>query len=227
MNTQRQPDGSNPSEDGPPAPATRLRGGLCLFGGAFNPPHRTHRRLAERVATALAVDAVVVLPSGDHPHKTAAGLAPAAHRLAMCQAAFAGLDRLRVDDREMRRDGPCYSIDTVREFRAELGPEPPLYWLIGSDNLPTLPRWHDHHALLAEAIFVTFPRAGHPVHPLMFDGADLTPVERCHLLDHLLDDAPDEVSATAIRTALRDGADQVPGMLTDVAEYIATHALYR
>jgi nicotinate-nucleotide adenylyltransferase len=198
--------------------------GSCLFGGAFDPPHRTHRRLAEAARDRLAVAQVAVLPSGDHPHRR--GLSPAHHRVAMCRLAFAGLPGVVVDDREVRRAGPSYSIDTVREVRAELGPGPPLYWLIGADNLPLLPTWRDHHALLAEVTVVTYPRAGCPVDEALLDGLDLTAAEREHLLAHVLPALGDDVSATAVRAALAKGLP-TPELVPEVAAYARAHRLYR
>ena len=143
----------------------------------------------------------------------------------MCQLAFAGLARVAVDDREMRRAGPCYAIDTVREFRAEVGEDTPLCWLIGADNLPLLPLWHDHHALLADVTVVTYPRAGFATDESVLENLDFTAQERHDLIAHCLEVAADRVSATDIRAGLARGEtpDTLPG---GVADYIAEHDLY-
>lgn len=199
--------------------------GVCLFGGAFDPPHLTHRRLAAEVPAALGVDRFVVLPAGDHPFKGSAGLAPAAHRLAMCELAFAGLAGVSVDDREIRRSGPSYTVDTLRSFRAELPADTRLYWLIGSDNIESLHRWREHHAILELATVVTFPRVGHPVDPAQLESVDLTEDERASLVAHVLDGEPDASSATAVRAALARG-ECPPELPPAVADYIAAHSLY-
>ncbi len=198
-----------------------------MFGGAFDPPHATHRQLASRVRAHLGVSELRVLPAGDHPHKRGASLTPAPHRLAMCEIAFAGLPQVRVDDREMRREGRCYSLDTIREFRSEMGADARLFWLIGSDNLPLLPSWHDHHALLAEATLVTYPRAGHPTTPSILDGLDLTDEEKRSLLVHCLDIPGDDVNATDIRSRIVRGEDCAHLLGIDVARYVEEHGLYR
>ena len=198
---------------------------ICLFGGSFDPPHQTHRRLCETARARLGAD-VVVLPCGDHPHKGGERLAPAAHRVAMCQLAFDGLPGVSIDDRETRRREPSYTLLTLREFRAELGPGARLYWLIGADNLPLLPTWRAHHELLALAQFVTFPRAGHPIDESTLARSDFDASEREGLLAHVLDADPDTVSATEVRARLRAGRS-VEDVAPEVLEYIERHALYR
>ena len=76
-----------------------------MFGGAFDPPHRAHRALAEAALHQLGLDLLLVLPTGLAWHKSR-GLTAAAHRVAMCELAFAGLPHLRIDQREIRREGP-------------------------------------------------------------------------------------------------------------------------
>lgn len=201
--------------------------GLCLFGGSFDPPHATHRRLAETVSARLETARFVVLPCGDHPHKGASSMTTAEHRLAMCRLGFADIPNVVVDDREIRREGPSFSIDTIREFRAELEDDDvPIYWLIGSDNLPLLPTWHEHHALLAEATVLTFPRRGHTIEPGSLDGLDLNDAEKEMLLAHRLVATEDEISATDVRAALQRGEERVRHVAA-VAEYIEEHRLYR
>ena len=218
--TQRTRRGSSPP------------GSVVLFGGTFDPPHRSHRRLAAHVPHALDAD-LFVLPSGDHPHKGTAGTrASNDDRRAMCEAAFGDLARVRVDDRELRRPGKSYSLDTVRSFREELGPDVRIHWLIGSDNLAGLPRWHRYHELLAEAVLVTFPRAGHPVTAATLEALDLEDDERAALLRNVLPFDPDARSATAVRAELADR--RVHGTTTfgiealtfEVARHIAEHDLY-
>ncbi|MCA8942044.1 MAG: nicotinate (nicotinamide) nucleotide adenylyltransferase [Planctomycetes bacterium] len=202
------------------------RATTCLFGGAFDPPHATHRRLVEEVGRRLDVDRTIVLPAGDHPHKGEAQLQPAAHRIAMCELAFAGMPNVTVDARETHRAGKSYTVDTIREFRAELGPAVRLVWLIGSDNLPLLPTWHEHHALLELATVVTFPRAGHPIDPDRLAMLDFTDEERTTLLANCLDAEPDPTSATEVRAALAHG-QRPDGISPAVFDYIERHRLYR
>jgi nicotinate-nucleotide adenylyltransferase len=141
---------------------TRPDSGLAILGGTFDPPHRTHRRIAEAALEQLPVAEVAVLPAGDHPHKGSRRSTAALDRLAMCRLAFARLHRVRVDDREVLRKGVSYTVDTLEALRAE-APDRALYFLIGSDNLPLLPTWKDHHRVLELCTVATFPRQGHPI----------------------------------------------------------------
>lgn len=205
----------------PPTP----RPGLGVLGGTFDPPHRSHVRLARAALAELPIQELLVIPAGDHPHKQGRGTSPASHRLAMCRLAFADLAGARVDDREVRRVGLSFTVDTLAELHLE-HPDRPLYFLIGSDNLSLLPTWRDHHRILAQATIVTYPRAGHPVGPEALAGLDLDDAERAALLAHRLPLPADAVSSTAIRAALARGED-CPDVAPAVAAYAVRHRLYQ
>lgn len=199
--------------------------GLALLGGAFDPPHRTHRRIAEAALAQLPVAQLRVVPAGDHPHKLAAGMAAGHHRLAMCQHNFAGLPGVIVDDREVRRPGRSFTVDTLQELHDQL-PGRPLFFVIGADNLPLLPTWREHHRILQLCTVVTFPRSGHERTPTDLHGLDLTQTEQQALLRHHLAMPADAVSATAIRAALRAGTRDLPELLPTVERYVREHHLY-
>ena len=198
---------------------------LAILGGAFNPPHSTHRRLVRAALEQLPVTQVLVLPSGDHPHKRGTDIAPAADRLAMARLCFADLPAAVVDDRELRRSGPSFTVDTLQEL-ADEATDRQLWFLIGSDNLPLLPTWHQHHRLLALASVATFPRAGYEVAATDLDGLDLTPAQRESLLANRLELEPDAVSATDLRARLRRGQRHLPELEDSVEAYILEHHLY-
>ena len=199
--------------------------GLALFGGAFNPPHRTHRRIAEQALRQLPVRELRVLLVGDHPHKRDGDLASAADRLAMCGLAFAGLSRCVVDDRELRRRGPSFTVDTLQQL-ADEAPRRPLFFVIGADNLPLLPTWRDHHRILRLCTVATFPRVGCPVDDRALRGLDLDDGERRRLLGHVLAMPPDDVNATALRQRLRAGERALPELAPEIEAYVRAHALY-
>ncbi len=207
-----------------PAPGTLP--GLAVLGGTFDPPHTSHVRLAAAALTQLPIDQLLVIPAGDHPHKQDRGVTPAADRQAMCELAFAALPQVTVDAREIRRGGLSFTVDTLEELRRE-HPGRAIYFLIGSDNLPLLPTWYRHHRLLELATIVTYPRAGHPVVATRLDGLDLSPDEKQHLLDHVLQLPADDVNSTALRTRLRTGLRSLPEIDPRVLTYIDQHGLYR
>ena len=176
---------------------------LCLFGGAFNPPHRTHERIICTALAQLPVRRLVVLPSGQHPHKHHAELAPAAARLELCRLAFDAIEGVEVDDWETTQPHPSYSAETLRHYREYVTDGKRPYWIIGSDNLRILPSWHRHHDVLAHAVPVTCPRSGYPIDEESLADLDLTDRERAEILAHVLEMEPDDVSASEIRRDLR------------------------
>ena len=101
-----------------------------VFGGMFDPIHFGHLRAAHELHERLALESVGFFPAGDPPHR-AAPLADARTRLAMLRAAVADDPRFLVDDRELRRPGPSYTILTLEELRAERGAQP-LVLLLGA-----------------------------------------------------------------------------------------------
>src|SRR5436853_590156 len=113
------------------------------FGGSFNPIHNGHLICAQAVAAKEGYESVVLIPSGQPPHKPdASDFASAPDRLAMCRLAAQSVAGLEVDDIEMRRAGPSYTIDTAQELRQRSGSDDKIAWLIGADMLLYLPKWH-------------------------------------------------------------------------------------
>ena len=199
--------------------------GIAVYGGSFNPPHRTHRRICEAALAQLPVDELRLLPAGDHPHKRSERLAPAAHRLAMCQLAFADLPGLVVDDRELRRAGPSFTVTTLEELRREQ-PGRQRWFVLGADNLPLLPSWKDHHRILELARIATFPRLGFAIDASSLEGLDLTTAERANLLAGRLQLEPDAISASDLRARLSRGESSIPELDPRVEGYIRAHGLY-
>jgi nicotinate-nucleotide adenylyltransferase len=105
---------------------------IGVLGGAFDPPHVVHVALAEAACAQLQLDALHVIPTGDAWHKTRT-LTAAEHRIAMTRLAFAHIPQAVVDTREIARSGPTYTVDTLRELRAEY-PDAQLYLIMGADQ---------------------------------------------------------------------------------------------
>jgi len=113
---------------------------IGLFGGTFDPIHYGHLRTAFELLQALKLSQVRFLPTGNPPHRELP-LAPAELRLQMVRAAVAGQPGFVVDDRETRRQGVSYSVDTLTDLRADY-PQHPLCLLLGMDAFLGLPTWH-------------------------------------------------------------------------------------
>ena len=170
---------------------------LC-FGGSFNPIHHGHLICARRAAEALAFSSVTLIPSATPPHKPASTeLAAASHRLQMCRLAIQGHAAFEVDDLEMKRTGPSYTIDTARQLARRGAGR--VSWLIGADMLRSLPTWHEPEALLDEVSFVVLARPG-----WSFDWDSLPPKFR-RLQDRVVTAPLLEFSASDIRQRVRAG----------------------
>lgn len=131
---------------------------LALLGGTFDPVHNGHLRAAWEAAEQLDAE-VRLMPANVPPHR-AQPLAPASGRVAMLYAALGGQSRLTVDERELRRAGPSYSVDTLRELRAEIGSERPLVLIVGTDAFAGLPTWHAWRTLFELAHIAVLERPG-------------------------------------------------------------------
>jgi nicotinate-nucleotide adenylyltransferase len=133
---------------------------LGVFGGAFDPPHLAHVALAQAAVEQLHLDELRIFPTGQAWHKSNVLTAPA-HRLALAKIAFGGLPRTVIDDREMRRPGPTYTIDTLRELKAE-HPAAQLFLVMGEDQAVSLTRWRDWEAIVQLAIVCVAARPDVP-----------------------------------------------------------------
>jgi nicotinate-nucleotide adenylyltransferase len=130
---------------------------LALYGGTFDPVHHGHLILARDAIEFLELDRIVFLPTGISPHKLGAPPTPPEVRRKLLESALEGEPRFELDDRELRREGPSYTIDTVEAITARL-PGATLFYLIGSDNVAKLHTWHRYETLRQLVEFVVFPR---------------------------------------------------------------------
>lgn len=128
-----------------------------LFGGSFDPIHFGHLILAREALETLGLDRVIFIPAAISPHKLDTPPASAKARLEMVQAAIAGESRFEADDCELHREGPSYSVDTVREMQARF-PADTFFYLIGDDSLAKLSTWHEFETLNRLVQFVVLSR---------------------------------------------------------------------
>jgi nicotinate-nucleotide adenylyltransferase len=210
-----------------------------MLGGAFDPVHYGHLRLADDVRRALALAEVRLVPTADPPHR-AAPQATAQQRIAMLEVGVREFPGLVIDTREIDRGGKSYTVDTLAGLRSEL-PDTPLLLLLGADQFRDLASWHRWQALFDLAHLVVVPRPGVAV------DARLPPALTREWHARRIDDArglrsriagsiyvqpvaPQPISSTAIRAALARGeADPVgiAGLLPPaVLAYIETNGLY-
>lgn len=185
---------------------------IGILGGSFDPVHLGHVALAEAARTGLRLDRVLLVVAASQPLKPGGPAAPAEDRYAMARLAARGRPGLEASDLELRRPGPSYTVDTLREVRAGLAPGDVLFLLLGADALADLPRWRESAEIRRLAAVAGWRRPEAPPP----DGADV-----------VLEDEGPGISSTEIRRRAAAGLPLdglVPG---DVAAYIASRGLYR
>jgi nicotinate-nucleotide adenylyltransferase len=132
---------------------------IAIYGGTFDPIHHAHLILARQAIEALGLVKVILVPAAISPLKEAAPVASGEVRLAMLQVAIKGEPEFEVDECELRRPPPSYTIDTVEEIRRREC-DASIFCLIGEDNVEQLPRWHRFGELEKMVRFVVLDRSG-------------------------------------------------------------------
>ena len=134
---------------------------IGLFGGSFDPAHIGHLLVAQSACEEFKLDRLFFIPAAQSPLKPEQIPAPAEVRLRMLRLALAGETKCEVDDQEIRRGGPSYTIDSARTYRQRY-PKATLFYIIGADHLPLLPKWRAADELAALVEFLVVPRPGDP-----------------------------------------------------------------
>jgi nicotinate-nucleotide adenylyltransferase len=183
-----------------------------ILGGTFDPIHIAHLHAGETALHGAALDRVLFMPAGDPWQKGDRSLTPAARRLEMTRLAIEGVDRFEVDERETRRDGPTYTIDTLHSFP----PEEELFLILGADAALGLPTWHEWEAVLERAGILVVPRPG----------ADPGLVAETVPSATMLDMAALDLSSTMIRAMAAEGRPFRFLLPPRVHEYIESTGLY-
>lgn len=195
---------------------------IGLLGGSFDPIHNAHLQLAHSACTELALDAVWFIPAGQ-PWQREPLAASAQQRWEMVNLAIAGLPGLRACDIEIRREGPSYTIDTVRALRTA-HPDTAFTFILGADQLRNLPTWNDWREIVALVDLAAARRPGYD---------DSAPPELLAALAahghrlHRLAMPEIDLSATRVRERIARGLPLDALVPAAVAHYIARHRLYQ
>jgi nicotinate-nucleotide adenylyltransferase len=136
---------------------------LGLIGGTFDPPHYGHLLAAQEAAVLLGLERVLFLPARQNPLKEGEPITPAEDRCAMVERAIAGNPLFELSRLDLDRPPPSYTADLLRTLKAQT-PDDELYFLVGADILPELPRWHrtDEILRLARLVVVNRPDSPQP-----------------------------------------------------------------
>jgi nicotinate-nucleotide adenylyltransferase len=212
---------------------------IGILGGTFDPVHYGHLRLAEEMLEQANLSQIRFIPAGTPPHRAAPQVS-AQHRSRMVRLAIAGQPAFVLDEREVNRTAPCYTVDTLRELRAELGASQPLCLLMGGDAFLQLHTWHEWEQLFELAHIVVGYRPGYTLEERIHSAMPplqrhyqqrLCPVEAlsqqpCGGITELA--IPKlEISATDIRRRAAEGRT-IRYLLPDaVADYIHQLHLYQ
>lgn len=188
---------------------------IGVYGGTFDPIHRTHIEIARAAMRHARLDRVIFVVAARPPHKRHEVFADAEDRFAMVRAALAGDPCFEASRIELDREGPSYTVDTLRALRAAR-PGAALFLIVGQDALLDLPKWRDPEAVLSAARLLVVPRpdASAPDPGILRGRYEFIPFP----------ESPD--SSTEIRARLQAGAppgDEVPG---PVADLIRARGLY-
>lgn len=193
---------------------------IGIYGGAFNPVHKGHLKLAEEVKTKANLDNIIIMPSGVSPHKSSNSLVESAHRLEMCSLAFEGEDYI-ISDLEIRREGKSYTVDTVTELK-KIYPDDELYLIMGSDMLLCFHKWYRYEDILSMVTICATTRQGDiSLDELKAYSRDVLGKETL-----IIDFEPFECSSTKVRDALASGDDATNLLPEKVHSYIIEKGLY-
>ena len=189
---------------------------IGLFGGSFDPVHNAHLALARHALDELALDALCWVPTGQPWQKTRV-MTPAVHREAMLRLAIGNDPHSRLERCELERDGPSYTLDTVRELQAANG-DARWFLIIGQDQFAGLHTWRGFEELLPRVTLAVAMRPGAPASA----DARVLAAPRCELRMPAM-----AISSTDIRGRIAAGLDVSALVPPAVAQYIHQHHLYR
>jgi nicotinate-nucleotide adenylyltransferase len=187
---------------------------LGLFGGSFDPVHLGHLLVAQAAREELGLTRLFFIPAAQSPFKPEQPPTAPVDRLRLLRLALVGKDWCTLDEQEIQRGGVSYTIDTLRDYCRRF-PAAQLYYLIGADHVPQLPKWREAEELARLAQFVALPRPGQAQAPFPAPFRGRT-----------LKGFPLGISSSEIRGRVKAGLSiehLVPG---PVAEAVSNYGLY-
>ena len=190
---------------------------IGILGGAFDPPHNAHVAMAKAAIEQFQLDKLLVIPTGNAWHKPR-NLSSGDHRLAMAELAFSPLSQAHVDDMELRRGGPSYTIDTLKVLEEQF-PGAQFFLFIGEDQGKALATWQKIGEIAQRAIICVAERQTSELTEPVAASHDI-PTQPLKLpnLPH---------SATQVRARVAQGQPIDALVSSTVALYIQSHHLYQ
>lgn len=207
---------------------------IGIFGGTFNPIHIGHLRMALELKQQLGLDEMRLVPCHQPPHRNAPQVS-SAQRAEMLRIALQDCPELQLDERELQRDKPSYTYDTLMELRTELGREVSLVLCMGEDAFAGLPNWYCWQELIRLAHLVVIARPGWTIPD---SGAVRDLLNKHKRERNALGDEPAgsivlqsprllPISATEIRQQIQAGESPQFLVPDAVWNYMRKHSLYK
>jgi nicotinate-nucleotide adenylyltransferase len=195
---------------------------LGILGGTFNPPHIGHLICAQEALVQLKLETVVWIPAGVPPHREVEDDPGAEARFEMCELAVSPDERFTLSRIEVDREGPSYTVDTLRSMRADAADDDELFLILGGDQASSLRAWHEPEEVLSLATIAVVERTGFARPAIGVQLSGLRGAERLVFFDMPRVD----VSSSMVRRRARQGKP-IRYLVTDaVAHYIGAQSLY-
>jgi nicotinate-nucleotide adenylyltransferase len=200
---------------------------VALFGGTFDPIHLGHTTVAAAAAEHIGAEKIIFIPAKHSPLKDFFPTASYDGRLKMITLAIADDSRFQLNDYELKKPEPSYTLETVRKFQADYGSSTSIYWFIGADTIDELPCWYRIVELIDECNLSAMFRAGCKT-PDFAQFTDIWGPQRVEKLQQNIIETPlIDISSTEIRNKLAEGRDVADMLHPPVADYIRKHGLYQ
>ncbi|RXY98451.1 nicotinate-nucleotide adenylyltransferase [Fictibacillus sp. S7] len=187
---------------------------IGIFGGSFQPPHNGHLLIAQEALSAFSLDEVIWMPANHPPHKQLASGVSDHDRIELVKAAIQDNAKFSLSLIEFEREGPSYTIDTIKELQKK-NPDHEYFFIIGGDMLDSLDTWHEIDELSRMVTFIAINRSGHPLN------AEHNPYQAAMLEVPLFD-----VSSTLIRERVSQGENTTYLIPERVRKQIEVKGLY-
>jgi nicotinate-nucleotide adenylyltransferase len=212
----------------------------AIYGGTFDPVHNGHLKVARGVQKLFGLDEVILMPAYVPPHKRGAGITSAFHRFAMLALATEHDEGLTISTAELDQPDRPYAVDTVAYMQETLGSDWRLFFVMGADSWSEITTWREWRRLLTMCDHLVVTRPGYElptddVRGKVVDVRGKNNVAIQAIVEasqspqvFVTDTVFEDVSATAIRAAAKNGQAELTNMVPrEVAHYIEKYELYR
>ena len=194
-----------------------------MYGGSFDPIHNGHLALCRACLEDCVADRLLLLPTGESPHRDNTGKTPFFHRFALCQIAAKEIPKAEASDLEQRLGGINYTIRTVLAVKKQY-PDQNLFLIVGGDMLLCFHRWKEYSSILENVTLLAGARTQTQRRELEAYCRSVLPQ---YSQIHLVDFSPVEISSTKLREMAARGEEITPWVPKGVADYIQRHGLYQ